>query len=130
MLKCWTVLPLYTCYHLKVSEQTSMTVHCVYSCPTSNDICRNSINRLDIVSDCYIYNSTKQSPRESMGTGQRRRVMARTSLRRNWQSFLQVDSNKKELFNFLVNHIGKETPPDGEIHAGQQRHNQTRAMHL
>ena len=35
-------------------------------------------------------------------------------LPRNWQSFLQVDSNKEELFNFLADDIGKETPPDGK----------------
>ena len=49
-----------------------------------------------------------------MGTGQLRRIMETTPLPRNWQSFLQVDSNKKELFNFLADHIRKETPRDGK----------------
>ena len=63
-----------------------MTVQCAYSCPTSDDVCRMSINRLDIVWD-----RIKQSPRESMGTGQHRPVIAKTSLHRNWQSFLQQE---------------------------------------
>ena len=41
--------------------------------------------------------------------------MATTPLPGNYQSFLQVDSNKEELLNFLVDHIGKETPPDTRI---------------
>ncbi len=98
-----------------------------------------NVNRLDIVWDRYIKNSLKQSVRETRGTGQRRRVMATTPLPRNWQSFLQVDSNKEELFNFLAGHIGRETPPDGkelgvhlwhrcEMHARRQGHDSTRAM--
>ena len=40
--------------------------------------------------------------------------MATTPFPRNWQSFLHVDSNNEELFNFLADHIGRETPPDGK----------------
>ena len=72
-----------------------------------------NVNRLDIVWGRYIKNTIKQSTRESRGTGKHRRVMATTSLTRNLQSFLQVNSNKEELFNFLADHIWKETPPDG-----------------
>jgi len=92
-----------------------------------------NVNRLDIAWDRYTKNSLKQITRESRGTGQRRRVMATTPLPRNRRSFIQVDSNKNELFHSLVDYIGKEITPDGkklvatyghqcEVHACQQGH--------
>jgi hypothetical protein len=50
----------------------------VYSFPTSDDVYRIFVNRLDIVWDRYIKYSLKQSTRESRGTGQHRQVMATT----------------------------------------------------
>ena len=72
------------------------------------------VKRLDIVWDRYIKNSLKQSTRQARGTGERRQVKGSTPLPTNWQSFLQVDSNKEELFRFLAEYIGKETPSDGK----------------
>ena len=43
------------------------------------------VQRLDVVWDCYIKDSLKQSTRESRGTGQCRRVLATTPLPTNWQ---------------------------------------------
>ena len=74
----------------------------------------HTVNRLDIEWDRYINHSTKQNIRESVGIGQRRRVVVTTPLPRNWLLFIRVDFNKEELFNFLTDHIRKETPPDGK----------------
>ena len=54
-----------------------------------------NVNMLDIMWDHYIKNIIKLNTRESRITGQHRWVMATTPLPRNWQSFLQVDSNKE-----------------------------------
>ena len=74
----------------------------------------HKVKRLDVVWDRYIEKSLKQGMRESRGSGERRRVTKTTPLPTNWSSFLKVDINKEELFNFLAVHIGKETPPDGK----------------
>ncbi len=66
------------------------------------------VQRLDIVWDRYIPNSLKQATRDKRGTGERRHVLATTPLPSNWQSFLQVDSNKDELFMFLAEYLAKE----------------------
>eukprot|EP00745_Piridium_sociabile_P014857 TRINITY_DN21914_c0_g2_i3.p1 TRINITY_DN21914_c0_g2~~TRINITY_DN21914_c0_g2_i3.p1 ORF type:complete len:617 (-),score=120.53 TRINITY_DN21914_c0_g2_i3:145-1995(-) len=58
--------------------------------------------RLDIVWDVYIPDSLKNSTRESRGKGRRRRVGSETTIPTNWSSFLRVDANKTELFNFLA----------------------------
>ena len=73
-----------------------------------------NVKRLDVVWDRYIEKSLKQGMRESRGSGERRRVTKTTPLPTNWSSFLKVDINKEELFNFLAVHIGKEKPLDGK----------------
>ena len=65
------------------------------------------VKRVDIVWDPYLQASLKQSTRESRGSGQCRRVTATTPLPKNWQSFLQVNSNKQELFDFLSDCLSK-----------------------
>jgi len=72
------------------------------------------VQRLDIVWNRYMPDSLKQSTRESRGSGRRRKVTETTPLPRNWQSFLQADSNKAELFEFLANRLSEETPPRGK----------------
>ena len=73
-----------------------------------------NVKRLDVVWDRYLDNSLKQGMRKSRGSGERRRVTKTTRLQSNWSSFLKVDINKEELFNFLAVHIGKEKPLDGK----------------
>ncbi len=55
--------------------------------------------------DQYISNSLKSQTRSKRGKGLRRRVEASNCLPKNWQQFLRDDSNKKELFAFLVKHL-------------------------
>ncbi len=50
-------------------------------------------------------NSVKTKTRSKRGKGLRRRVEASNCLPKNWQQFLRDDSNKKELFAFLVKHL-------------------------
>jgi len=54
------------------------------------------ISRLDLVWDCYRGDSLKATAREK-----RRRVIESAPIPGNWQNFLRVDLNKKELFSFL-----------------------------
>ncbi len=62
-------------------------------------------SRVDIVWYQYISNSLKSQTKSKRGKGLRRRVEASNSLPKNWQQFLRDDSNKKELFAFLVKHL-------------------------
>ena len=57
--------------------------------------------RVDLVWDDYFECSLKASSRESRGRGQRRRVLSSAPLPTDWQAFLRLDENKKELFAFL-----------------------------
>ncbi len=59
-------------------------------------------NRIDIVWDQYIPNSLKSYARESRGKGIRRRVTAQSKIPSDWQNFLKVEGNKKELFPCLA----------------------------
>jgi hypothetical protein len=61
-----------------------------------------TVQRLDLVWDTYISNSLKQSTRNTRGQGVRRRVSANVVIPANWKSFLRIDENKAELFNFLA----------------------------
>lgn len=58
-------------------------------------------NRLDIVRDCYILDSLKDTTRQRRGKGIRRRVMPTTALPKHFKDFLRVGDNKTELFGFL-----------------------------
>lgn len=61
-----------------------------------------NVSRLDFVWDVYRADSLKSSARDSRGAGKRRRVTADTVIPPNWNSFLRVGENKRELFNFLA----------------------------
>jgi len=59
-------------------------------------------SRVDIVWDEYIPNSLKAMTRKKRGTGTRRRVQPNSKIPGNWEGFLKVSENKKELFAFLA----------------------------
>ena len=59
-------------------------------------------SRVDIVWDEYITNSLKAAARQKRGKGTRRRVQTNTKIPGNWQAFLRMEENKKELFAFLA----------------------------
>lgn len=61
-----------------------------------------AVSRLDVVWDIYKPDSLKSSTRESRGFGKRKRVTPVTAIPQNWSSFLRVDANKTELFNYLA----------------------------
>ena len=52
--------------------------------------------------DAYNANSLKAHTREKRGNGVRRRVEPNSPIPANWDGFLRVDENKKELFRFLA----------------------------
>ena len=54
-------------------------------------------HKVNIVWDQYLEHSIKSQVREKRGKGIRRRVKASTTLSRNWQQFLRVADNKKDL---------------------------------
>jgi len=60
-----------------------------------------SSSRLDLVWDIYTADSLKASKRAKRGKGLCRCVVAEAAIPRNWQNFLRVDTNKKQLFKFL-----------------------------
>ena len=62
-----------------------------------------SVSMVDLVWDCYLYDSLKAATRTKRGTGIQRRVVGDAAIPRNWQNFLRVDSNKTELFAFVSN---------------------------
>ena len=47
-------------------------------------------------------------PLQFLGKGIRWRVLPTTKIPGNWQSFLRLDENKRELFSFLANEVTKE----------------------
>ena len=49
------------------------------------------------------------------GTGSHLHVSERIRLPQNWRSFLRVDSNKTELFQFLASIIESAVTPEGKI---------------
>ncbi len=62
--------------------------------------------RVDLVWDDYFDYSLKAGSRERRGRGQRRRVLSSAPLPTDWQAFLRLDENKKELFSFLSKEAG------------------------
>ena len=60
-----------------------------------------NVQRLDLVWDEYIPNSLKASTRQKRDTGARRRVLPSAMVAQNWQEFLCLDNNKKELLLFF-----------------------------
>ena len=59
------------------------------------------VARIDVVFDEYIKDSLKATVRGKRGKGIRRRVHPNNSIP-NWESFLRVDQNKKELFAYMA----------------------------
>ena len=57
--------------------------------------------RLDVVFDEYHEDSLKSMTRELRGTGIRQRVIPNVTTPRNWQKFLRINENKRELFSLL-----------------------------
>ena len=60
-----------------------------------------SVSRVDLVWDTYKDDSLKGTARAKRGKGVRRHVVGKAALPGNWQNFLRIDSNKRELFSFL-----------------------------
>jgi len=73
------------------------------------------VQRIDVVWDSYNADSLKAHMRECRGTGNQLRVSERTRIPQNWKSFLRVDSNKTELFQYLASVIESAVTPDGKI---------------
>ena len=59
------------------------------------------MSRLDLVWDSYVVDSLKATARVKRGKGVCRHVVDSAPIPANWQNFLRVDLNKKELFSFL-----------------------------
>ena len=59
-------------------------------------------SQLDLVWDCYKAHSLKATARAKYGKGVRWHVAGSAPIPGNWQDFLRVDLNKKELFCFLL----------------------------
>ena len=57
---------------------------------------------VEVVFDVYKKLSLKSETRTKRGRGIKRRVTGSTKTPQNWRSFLQDDSNKTELFNFIA----------------------------
>ena len=66
-----------------------------------------NVQRLDLVWDEYIPNSLKASTRQKRDTGARRRVLPSAMVAQNWQEFLCLDNNKKELLLFFSEQVVK-----------------------
>ena len=74
-----------------------------------------NVKRIDLVWDRYLENSLKQGTREARGTGTRRRVCDNAAIPLNWKSFLRLDDNKKELFEYLAARVQSLRLPDLEV---------------
>ena len=75
-----------------------------------------SSKRVDIVWDTYRANSIKDSTREKRGIGQRRKVTGETKIPPNWNTFLQDNTNKKELFALLTSRVSNcQFPENKEV---------------
>ena len=59
-----------------------------------------NVSRVTLVWDTYNDNSLKGTARAKRGNGIRRYVVGKAALPGNWQNFLRIDSNKRELFSF------------------------------
>ena len=74
-----------------------------------------SVNRLDVVWDCYKPDSLKSFTRQCRGNGETFRVANNTSLPRNWNSFLRMDSNKTNLYKFLSSALNSGNIPIAKV---------------
>ena len=71
-----------------------------------------SVSRVNLVWNTYMDDSLKGTARAKRGKGVRRHVVGKAALAGNWQNFLRIDSNKRELFSFLSK-ISKLSSPVG-----------------
>lgn len=71
--------------------------------------------RLDVVWDRYFPGSLKSSTRQKRGSGVRVKVTRTTPIPKNWQSFLRVDENKRDLFQFLSTCISQIAPEGKQV---------------
>ena len=69
--------------------------------------------RVDVVWDSYYVNSLKAHTRQCRGTGNPLHISEKTRIPKNWRSFLRVDSNKTELFQFHASAIQSYITPVG-----------------
>jgi len=67
----------------------------------------------DVV-DMYIADSIKASAIEKRGQGIQRKVIGNNIVPTNWKGFLQDNSSKQELFDFLSNKIAAHKYPEGK----------------
>ena len=86
-----------------------------------------NVQRLELVRDEYIPNSLKASTRQKRGTGARRRFLPSAVVPQNWQEFLRLDNNKKELFLFLSEQVVKMAIEGRQIIVTNKRYS---ALHL
>lgn len=77
--------------------------------------------RLDVVWDRYINNSLKSSARQKRGSGNRVIVKNSTPIPKNWNSFLRVDENKSELYQYLSQCILKLSPEGKELYSTEDK---------
>ncbi|KAL8624293.1 hypothetical protein ACOMHN_034016 [Nucella lapillus] len=61
-----------------------------------------TVSRLDVIWDVYRTDSLKNTAREMRGKGKRRRVTPTGVIPPNWHTFLRIDDNKTELFQYLA----------------------------
>lgn len=73
-----------------------------------------AVERIDLVWDVYNEDSLKKGTRAKRGSGVRRKVKPDVKVPSNWKSFLRVDENKKELFQFLARYL-TETNSSGKL---------------
>jgi len=70
--------------------------------------------QLDLVWDSYVLDSLKATARAKRGKGICQRVTDVAPMPRNWQDFMRVDLNKKELFSFLSKALVELFKQDGK----------------
>lgn len=76
----------------------------------------DQVKRVDVVWDVYQDDSLKSTTREKRGTGTRRRVTPSSKLPKNWKSFLRVNENKTELFQFLAKELESTSVENKELY--------------
>ena len=76
-----------------------------------------STQRIDFVWDTHKPGSLKADTREKRGSGARRRVAPTVKIPSNWNSFLRVEKNKKELFILLAQEKGSIDVVDKEVYS-------------
>ena len=74
-----------------------------------------SVNRIDVVWDCYKPDSLKSFTRQCRGNGETLRVADNTGLPRNWNSLLRTDSDKTNLYKFLSFAINSGNIPTDKV---------------